>query len=153
MFLRIFKVLLVGISLETAVKGDGCTDYTVLSDATRSLSFYDSTRGKLCDENLETKWYRFMGQAGNQMQEHCPTAKHHQCQTIFVGWLDGKHPRVLDGEVERQVCFRYYGMSGCCRLNSVVKVKNCGDHYYIYKLSTTRGIGACSRYCGTRIGK
>ena len=152
MFLRIFKVLLVGISLETAVKGDGCTNYTVLSDATRSLSFYDSTRGKLCDKNLETKWYRFMGQAGNQMQEHCPTANSHQCQTFYAGWLNGKHPSALDGEVERKVCFRYHRVGRCCSMERPIKVKNCGDRYYIYKLTATDERD-CIRYCGTRVGK
>ena len=61
MLLHILKVFSVGIFLETEAKGDGCTNYTVLSDATRSLSYYDETQRQHCDKNLETKWYRFMG--------------------------------------------------------------------------------------------
>ena len=63
MLLHIFKVLSAIIFSGTTVKSHGCTNYTVLSDATRSLSYYDNSQRHLCDKNLETKWYRFMGQA------------------------------------------------------------------------------------------
>ena len=157
MFLRIFKVLLVGTFLETAVEGDGCTNYIILSDATRSMSYYDQAQPYLCDKNLETNWYRFMGKAGNQMQDHCPTATQH-CQTNLASWLDGTHPRVLDGEVERKLCFRTNSLEvvagSCCWLSSAVKVKNCGNQYYVYKMGPTWfSQSFCFRFCGTRVGK
>ena len=151
MLLHIFKVMCVGIFLETSAKGDGCRNYTDLSDATRSISFYNRAQQKLCDRTLETNWYRFIGQAGYQMQGHCPTAERYQCQTSFAGWLDGKHPRVLDGVVERKVCFYHHILKDCCALDSIVKVRNCGDRYYVYKLSAPPN--GCSRYCGTGAGK
>ena len=151
MLFHIFQVLSAIIFLGTTVKSHGCTNYTVLSDATRSLSYYDNSQRKLCDKNLETKWYRFIGQAGNRMQGHCPTAKRYHCQTSFVGWLDGKHPTVVDGEVERKVCFYHHILNDCCFWDSVVKVKNCGGRYYVYKLSAPPK--GCSRYCGTGAGK
>ena len=152
MLLQIFKVLSVGIFLETAVKGDGCTNYTILSDATRFINYLNGTQGELCDKYLETKWYRFMGEAGNRMQDHCPRTGRFHCQTFLPGWLNGTHPRVVDGEVERQVCFYNVQKMDCCRDSTVVKVKNCGDQYYIYQLKpiTTQ---ICSRYCGTGVGK
>ena len=149
--LQIFKVLSVVIFLETEVKGDGCTDYIALSDATRSISYYDSNQYQLCDKTLETKWYRFTGQAGNRMLDYCPTAKKRQCQTFETGWLSGGHPRVLDGEVERKLCFHFYNMYHdihvCCPSSSTVKVKNCGG-YYVYKLDAITKF-SCARYCGT----
>ena len=159
MFLRIFKVLLVGTFVETVVEGDACTNYTILSNATRSMTYYDRAQPYLCDKNLETKWFRFEGQAGNRMQDYCPTGKQQHCQTFLAGWLNGTHPRVLDGEVDRKVCFRYYHgyyrKLSCCSLSSSVKVKNCGDRYYVYKLDFTRisRENSCARYCGTGVGK
>ena len=153
MLLEIFKVLSVGIFLETAVKGDACTNYTVLSNATRFINYLDMTNPEeLCDGHLETKWYRFMGPAGNRMQDHCPRIKRYYCQTRQTGWLNGMHPRVVDGEVERKVCFYNPLANDCCRHSVVVKVKNCSDQYYIYQLRPTT-TQICSRYCGTRVGK
>ena len=150
MLLRIFKVFSVGIFLETAVKGDGCQDYTILSDATRLINYYKKGQPILSDKHLETEWYRFMGQAGNRMQDHCPRTRRIYCQTYDAGWLYGTHPKVVDGEVERKVCFyKPYG-NDCCGDSIVVKVKNCGNQYYIYQLKPTK---IYSRYCGTGVGK
>ena len=66
-----------------------------------------------------------------------------RCGTVYSGWLDGAHPTVKDGEVQRKVCFS--DRSTGCKFSMVIFVKNCGSHY-IYKLHPPICI---SRYCGT----
>ena len=150
MLLQTFKVFSVGIFLETAVKGDGCKNYTILSDATRFINYFNGAQQILSDKYLETEWYRFMGQAGNRMQDHCPRTGRFHCQTYKAGWLYGTHPKVVDGEVERQVCLYDAYEKDCCEDNIFVKVKNCGNQYYIYQLKPTK---IYTRYCGTGVGK
>ena len=67
----------------------------------------------------------------------------YRCGTNWSGWLDGAHPTVEDGEVERKVCFSDR-VSGC-KGTITVLVKNCGS-FYIYYLPQT----SCHwHYCGT----
>ena len=70
-----------------------------------------------------------------------------RCGTDWSGWLDGSHPTVEDGEVQRKVCFS--GRDTGCRYSNRISVKNCGS-YYIYKLLKLSGCVA--RYCGTGRG-
>ena len=67
----------------------------------------------------------------------------YRCGTDWPGWLDGAHPAVEDGEVNRKVCFtdRSYN----CKATTTTSVKNCGS-YFIYKLPQ---MFCNSRYCGT----
>ena len=65
-----------------------------------------------------------------------------RCGTVNPGWLNGSHPSVEDGEVDRTVCFRAY--NNRCKDPTVIGVKNCGS-YYIYKLHQ---LSRCAmRYC------
>ena len=118
---------------------DGCTNYTVLSEADRAQGNaqlpYDRN-----DSGLVTGWYRFQGAAGDQMPDKCVLV--YRCGTENPVWLNGAHPTVAEGVVTRTVC--YSGYKGCCLPSSIIKVKNCSG-YYVYELHRTR---YWSRYCG-----
>ena len=67
-----------------------------------------------------------------------------KCGTDFSGWLNGAQPTLVDGEVNRKVCFT--GNRDNCKYSNHITVKNCGS-FLIYKLIPPT---ACSlRYCGT----
>ena len=94
---------------------------------------------------LSADWYRFGGAAGNQMAESC--VDNSLCGTYLPGWLNGSHPTVNEGAVQRRVCFRYYG--DCCYFSTYIRVRNCGG-FYIYQL---KPLTFChSRYCGNGYG-
>ena len=117
-----------------------CNNYKKLRDANRKSSY--KNRAKLCDDKLHVGWYRFVGAAGTKM----PTSlvPSYRCGTVYSGWLNGSHPSVEDGEVDRRVCFSDY--RNHCRGTTKIGVRNCGS-YYIYKL---RQPSLCAmRYCGT----
>ena len=97
---------------------------------------------RLCDKDLKG-WYRFEGDAGTRMPTTCVDM--HKCGTAFPGWLDGTHPTVAVGEVDRYVCFSAFPHD-CCYDRKLIKVKNCSS-YYVYKLGATHGCDL--RYCGT----
>ena len=92
---------------------------------------------------LSTDWYRFSGAAGNQMAESC--VDRYRCGTYFPGWLNGSHPTVNEGAVQRRVCFSYYVYGDCCSLSTYIRVRNCGG-FFVYQL---KPLTVCnSRYCG-----
>ena len=93
---------------------------------------------------LSTDWYRFSGAAGNQMAESC--VDRYRCGTYYPGWLNGSHPTVNEGAVQRRVCFSYYVYGGdCCSLSTYIRVRNCGG-FFVYQL---KPLTVCnSRYCG-----
>ena len=118
---------------------DGCTNYTVLSEADRAqgnTSHYYSR----CDNNLITGWYRFQGAAGDRMPDKC--VPRYRCGTMYPGWLNGTHPTVAEGVVTRKVCYNWYS---CCYYSTIIKVKNCGS-YYVYELQKPPSCPL--RYCG-----
>ena len=105
--------------------------------ATRSL-------GNLCDSKL-SGWYRFSGGAGTQMAEACP--KMYSCSTNSSGWLNGTHPTVAEGIVQRKVCFSQrvsQFFNDCCYHSKNISVRNCGA-FYVYRLDPP---DYYSRYCG-----
>ena len=68
----------------------------------------------------------------------------YRCGTDWSGWLDGAHPTLENGTVERKVCFS--DRSTGCKLTTEISVKNCGS-YFIYKFFRP---GVCNlRHCGT----
>ena len=90
---------------------------------------------------LSTDWYRFSGAAGNQMAESCVEV-YRCCGTYIPGWLNGSHPTVNEGAVQRRVCFRFIG--DCCFFSIYIRVRNCGG-FYVYQLKPLKG---CLPYCG-----
>lgn len=119
-----------------------CKNYALLSDSERSVDNVDKLYK--CDKDVITaKWYRFVGDAGNQMPTSCVNKLH--CGTHAPGWLDGQHPSVGDGVVRRKVCFNW--MNKCCYWNKQIEVRNCGK-FYVYKLDKPP---VCRlRYCGKK---
>ena len=95
-----------------------------------------------CDkQDLEPGWYRFKGDAGDRIPDKCVPMR--RCGTHAPGWIDGNHPTVDEGVVERKVC--YHWSNNCCNWSNNIRVKNCGA-YFVYELEDTP---ACSlRYCG-----
>ena len=77
------------------------------------------------------------------MPDQCVPAYH--CGTHAPGWLNGAHPAVAEGAVQRKVCFHW--TSNCCLWSINIRVRNCGG-FYVYELSDTP---ACHlRYCGDK---
>ncbi|XP_062895886.1 pancreatic secretory granule membrane major glycoprotein GP2-like isoform X2 [Mobula hypostoma] len=60
-----------------------------------------------------------------------PTDK---CSGTSPGWLNGHHPSVGEGEVNRTVCFSWEQNN--CDRNRTIKIKNCGD-FFVYWLKPT----------------
>ena len=118
---------------------DGCTNYTVLSEADRAQG--NTVNNSLCDDGLVPGWYRFQGAAGNGMADKC--VPRYRCGTERPVWLDGLHPTVAEGVVTRKVC--YHERDDCCSWSHIIKVKNCGS-YYVYELPLP--ITCPVRYCG-----
>ena len=119
---------------------DPCYHYKNLSDANRKISYATPIGRELCDTHLPLGWYRFVGAAGTKMPTKRVPA--FRCGTDWSGWLDGAHPTVEDGEVERTVCFS--DRSSGCKGTILIYVKKCSS-YYIYKLD--QPFGCMSRFC------
>ena len=118
---------------------DGCTNYTVLSEADRAQG--NTVNNSLCDDGLVPGWYRFQGAAGDRMADKC--VRMYRCGTEYPGWLNDLHPTVAQGVVTRRVCVHRSG--DCCYERFIIKVKNCSS-YYVYELQT---LPLCpERYCG-----
>ena len=121
---------------------DPCYHYENLGDASRKISYATPLNSALCDSVLPLGWYRFVGAAGTKM----PTTRvpPYRCGTDWSGWLNGAHPTVEDGEVQRMVCFS--GRSLYCNYRIRISAKNCSS-YYIYKLF--QPLSCASRFCST----
>ena len=119
-----------------------CSNYQVLNDADRAKG-YKAVNNFKCDKPFITRWYKFEGDAGNQMPDKCVDKYH--CGTHAPGWLNGTHPTVAEGVVQLKVCFSW--SSGCCQWNSDIRVRNCGG-FYVYQLP--QAPGCQMRYCGDK---
>ena len=118
---------------------DGCTNYTVLSEADRAQGNAQPPYTRH-DNGLVTGWYRFQGAAGDRMPDKF--VPEYRCGTWNPGWLNGSHPTVAEGVVTRTVCNSLY--RDYSRYSNIIKVKNCSS-YYVYELHRTPGF---VRYCG-----
>ena len=119
-----------------------CSNYGFLNESNRAMTYVSSSIGNLCDSAL-SGWYRFSGEAGTQMADSCP--KIHHCSTDSPGWLNGTHPTVAEGIVQRKVCFlQHLNGTDCCYFSKDISVRNCGA-FYVYRLDPPR---CYSRYCG-----
>ena len=108
------------------------------------MTYADRSPSNLCDSML-SGWYRFSGGAGTQMAEAC--RKMYSCSTNSSGWLNGTHPTVAEGIVQRKVCFLQrvsQFFNGCCYYSKNISVRNCGA-FYVYRLDPA---GCDYRYCG-----
>ena len=133
-----------------------CKHYQLLTDETR-IATYRSKYNNYCDRRMYG-WYRFWGEAGHRMLEHCPLfddQKLFPCGSYFQGWLNATNPVPLDGTVNRTICFSNIASCACDnRLTRQIQMRHCG-RYFVYKLSglhdiCERNIANKARYCGMR---
>ncbi|XP_015768418.1 PREDICTED: uncharacterized protein LOC107347066 isoform X3 [Acropora digitifera] len=122
---------------------DECSKYTSLNESNRAMTYAKRSLAGLSDAKL-SGWYRFNGGAGTQMAEACP--KMYSCSTNSSGWLNGTHPTVAEGIVQRNVCFLQRASQffhDCCNRSKNIRVRNCGA-FYVYRLDPP---DYYSRYC------
>ncbi|XP_073491121.1 uromodulin-like [Aquarana catesbeiana] len=114
---------------------DPCSNHTVLNDPWRSTSnTYNYNNWNYwyhCDYGL-SGWYRFKGEYDQQIPEHC--IPQDSCGTTIPIWMNGSHPTVSDGIVNRAACSNWY--DGCCTYPYNISVKMCPGGFYIYKLQS-----------------
>ncbi|CAH3115354.1 unnamed protein product, partial [Porites lobata] len=123
-----------------------CLNYTFLNESNRARTFYSSSFSEKCDSSLDG-WYRFGGSAGDHMADSCIPRSH--CGTDMPGWLNGSHPTVADGAVNRSVCFSAACPlpDRCCYNSANITVRNCGG-FFVYKLKRPPSCKNKARYCG-----
>ena len=63
---------------------DGCTNYTVLSEADRAQGNVKPPHDG-GDNSLLTGWYRFQGAAGDRMPDKCVFT--YSCGVYYPGWF------------------------------------------------------------------
>lgn len=122
--------------------GEGCDSYFTNTDLDRSVHDRSSTGSEKCDSAIVEGWYRFNSTAGTRMPDYCMNM--YMCNTHASGWLNGTHPTLQEGAVNRTVCFHW--SSDCCLWSTTIMVRNCGP-FFTYKLVHP---GHCYlRYCVT----
>ena len=123
-----------------------CKGYKQLSNSSRSAR---NTPGSFTNDNNIDGWYRFTGDAGDEMAEFEVRWDNgiYRCGSRAHGWLDGNLHSPSEGKVYRTVCFTYNGNN--CWRRTRIKVKNCGNFfvYLLHGLSYYR-YGDYVRYCG-----
>lgn len=123
---------------------DPCVSHSTINNAYRSTG-YKPRAGidpLICDDKLQTGWYRFINKVGGEMPE-TKIASYH-CGTYAPIWMKPPHPATADGIVDKTACMNYNGMNNGC-LALPIKVKNCNDHYFVYHLTAT--FGCPTAYC------
>ena len=131
----------------------GCNNYTNITEPTRSVDT-KSNKSSLCDKGVFTgnSWIRFTGSGGTTIPEYAPEPDH--CGTENPGWVQGDHPSVAEGIVQRELCFRLN--QTYCHFRYNVSIRNCGT-FYVYKppdilqcqlrICTSVGMYAFFGYC------
>ncbi|XP_063788464.1 uromodulin-like [Pseudophryne corroboree] len=118
---------------------DPCEHHIVLNETWRSISNVYGSQ-VYCDGSLYG-WHRFIGSGGVRIPDTCVPI--YSCGTHAPMWLNGSHPMLSDGIINRTACANWN--NNCCYWSSTVQIKACPDGYYVYKLS---GTPACSlSYC------
>nr|XP_022324268.1 von Willebrand factor D and EGF domain-containing protein-like isoform X2 [Crassostrea virginica] len=141
----VVTILLLLSSFILAFAQDPCApnNHKPIVEPHRSTQFQpEPTDTLLCDDNLQAGWYAFDN--SDEMPTSCVTQFH--CGTHFPLWMQGSHPSVADGIVQRKACSNVYGSSShtCCDFSLDIQVKNCGT-FYVYYLQT---VPACAMaYC------
>ena len=120
-----------------------CQSYNTLRDASRSVLKVGST---YTNDESTNGWYRFVEKAGSQILDYETIwqAGVYRCNAKALGWLNGKHPKIADGKVNRTVCFISNGDK--CWYSTWIKIQNC-DGFYVYWLRAFYSI-QYMRYCG-----
>ncbi|XP_059499100.1 uromodulin-like isoform X2 [Stegostoma tigrinum] len=110
---------------------DPCVNHTVLDQAWRSIDcgLLECLIGLICDESLQQGWYRFNSFGGWKIPEIVIPLTN--CSSWSTGWLNGRHPTVMKGEVTRTVCFNWFANS--CYRKREIQIKNCSS-FFVYEL-------------------
>ena len=124
-------------------------NYKVLSKPDRAAGFetVDEPHSDKHSFHESAAWYRFTGGAGHRMAKRCVPEM--RCGGEVSGWLDGSHPSVEEGTVNRTVCFHHD--DDCCLWRTEVKVRNCSGFYLYHLKRDVRG-AYNYRYCGNGKG-
>lgn len=121
--------------------------YTVMHDPDRLWSYISPTVSK-CDSQLYGV-YRFGSKYTPwSILEGCKKTDlsiiTHRCGSDLLGYMEGIHPTVKDGIVDRIICFQSAKIPCDCRYTVKIQVQNCGK-FYVYNF---RGVPACNaRFC------
>ena len=116
-------------------------NYSVLSEPGRHTSF---GRGENSDRSLVSGWYRFQSSSYTKMLDQCVSPR--KCLTVITGFLNGLHPLIEDGIVDREACF--HGYSNCCYRKVKIHVRRC-DGFYVYYLNPSPS--GLFRYCAIQL--
>ncbi|XP_040211651.1 uromodulin-like [Rana temporaria] len=120
---------------------DPCVSHRILNNPWRGTNNTLSPFNN-CD-NYMSGWYRFTGSGGVRLPENC--VPENRCGTQAPVWMNGTHPMIRDGIVDRTACAHWYG--DCCYRTSTIQVKACPQGYHVYKLSSNPGSWCYSSYC------
>ena len=74
-------------------------------------------------------WYRFEGDAGAQMADNKEPPAWEDCGTSRVVWLQGDHPGMGDGTVDRAFCVT--GLEENCETTITGRVRTCSDKVFL----------------------
>ncbi|CAH1259111.1 OIT3 [Branchiostoma lanceolatum] len=84
--------LVIFLVTTAVVHGDPCQDYVALDEPLRSTGALWTVTGHdppLCDDGLETKWYRFVSPAGGVIPTTCSLLNQTSCSTLGPVWMNG----------------------------------------------------------------
>lgn len=127
---------------------DPCVTHGNLNNPFRSTGYMAryGVDPMICDHNLQTGWYRFVNEVGGKMPETKPIKN--QCGTYAPIYLKTTHPSTADGIVDKTACINFNDLNNGC-LPFGIKVKNCNDTFYVYRLVPT--LGCPMAYCAGRV--
>ncbi|PIN99448.1 hypothetical protein AB205_0015560, partial [Aquarana catesbeiana] len=128
-------------SLGSSSCSDPCVNRTVLNEPWRSANNTLSSTPN-CDYSMNG-WYQFVGSGGVHIPEYCVPEQ--RCNTNIPVWMNGTHPVITDGIVNRTACGDWNG--NCCQWTSTIQVKACPLGYYVYRLIGTPGSMCSLSYC------
>lgn len=98
----------------------------------------------ICDHYISDGWYKVLhedDQNPRKMLEGRVSAEY--CGTVSPIWLNGTHPNIAEGIVNRTVCVT--GFYGYCDKRYEIQIKACGLNEYVYYLRKAR---SCNEgYC------
>lgn len=132
--------LLATICSSDPCKSDDLPRIPFFKDRGENCKYTDSMQS--CDRDLTPGWYKT--EADQKLLNRCPNTL--SCGAPYPVWMDGKHPTVIDGIVQREICISGFGdeNSKCCHMRSHIYVRNCG-RYMAYCL---KPLYKCEeRYC------
>ncbi|ESP04741.1 hypothetical protein LOTGIDRAFT_170575 [Lottia gigantea] len=156
----IIAVILIVLPLTVSLQDDPCNSYRMLSDdGGRSIKcdlYYSDSHDRFIDEG----WRRVqLESTGEDLTMPTMCVPSGFCGSHSNVWLDGSHPTVEDGIVDRMGCLSSHPTveddivdrmgclsmsSSCCKVKYPIQIKNCTD-YMVYNLKRTSG--SDQRYC------